>query len=193
MINPKMVTNFQRTSNELEEFILFSIVVAGKGAFQQAIKLEEFIQKFHKGYTPFGVIRTMDMDGSLDFFLRSVKMGQYERIGSAFRGLAHFFRYDDDTMRDHPLQTIPIKYLETFKGIGMKTARFFAIHTRPHQQYACLDTHILKWLGDKGHEVPKQTPRGDKYLHLEKIFLDYCKEYGQTPAEMDLNIWNSKH
>jgi len=194
MIDPKTVTNFERTPQELEEFMLFSIVVAGKNAFVQANKLEDFLSPWRKnGYSPFAALRTMDMDGSMVEFLRSVKMGQYNRVSTAFRGLAHFFRYNDDTMRYHPLKEIPIKYLETFKGIGMKTARFFAMHTRPHQQYACLDTHILRWLGEKGHIVPKTTPQGDKYLALEKVFLDYCNQMGKLPAELDLAIWNEAH
>ncbi len=135
----------------------------------------------------------MEMDGTLDFFLRSVKMGQYNRISSAFRGLAHFFRYDNDNMRFHPVRTVPVRILECIKGVGMKTARFFVMHTRPNQQYACLDTHILQWLGEKGHIVPKTTPQGDKYLALEKVFLDYCREMGKTPAELDLQIWNEAH
>jgi hypothetical protein len=192
MIDPRKVTDFNRSPSELEEFMLFSVVVAGKNAFTQAQKLNDFLNIFN-GYTPFGAIRTMDMDGSLDHFLRSVKMGQYERIGTAFRGLARYFRYDDDTMRYHPLHDVPIKYLEVFKGIGMKTARFFAMHTRPHQRFACLDTHILKWLGEKGHEVPKMTPRGEKYLTLEQIYLGYCDEMQKSPEALDLEIWNSKH
>lgn len=194
MIDPRKVTNFERTDEELEEFMLFSVAVAGKGAFQQAAKVDEFIRKFHGGgYTPFGVIRTMDMDGTLDFFLRSVKIGQYNRIGTAYRGLARFFKYNPDTDRHSPLRDVHIKYLETIKGVGMKTARFFAMHTRPHQQYACLDTHILRWLGEKGHIVPKTTPQGEKYLALEKVFLEYCNAMCKSPAELDLQIWNEAH
>jgi hypothetical protein len=193
MINPKAVTNFNRTSDELEEFLMFSIVVAGKGAFQQASKLEEFRLKLGGGRGPFNTIRVMEMDGTLDFFLRSVKMGQYNRIGTAFRGISNFFRHDFDNERFHPLKTVPVKYLECVKGIGMKTARFFVMHTRPNQMYACLDTHILKWLGEKGHEVPKSTPQNQKYLDLEKIFLDYAAEMNMMPAELDLKIWNEKH
>lgn len=189
MINPSKVTNFNRTGEELEEFMLFSIVVAGKNAYQQAEKLEQLLEQ-GKPRTPFGWIRTMDMDTSLDYFLRSVKIGQYNRIASAFRGVAHFFKYNPDNDRHSPLKDIPINRLECIKGIGMKTARFFAIHSRSEQQYACLDTHILKWLGTKGHEVPKTTPQGEKYLRLETIFLNYCKQMNMTPAELDLSIWN---
>lgn len=195
MIDPSKVTNFNRTPEELEEFLLFAIVVAGKSAYQQAEKLDKFIKKFTGGgYTPFGVIRTMDMDGTLEFHLRDVKMGQYQRISSAFRGVADFFRYDSDNVRFHPLKSVPVRILESVKGIGMKTSRFFVMHSRSTAyEYACLDTHILQWLGNKGHNVPKTTPNGQKYLDLEKLFLDYAKEMGMMPATLDLQIWNEAH
>ena len=193
MIDPSKVTNFNRTPEEFEEFLLFTIVVAGKSAYQQAEKLDKFIKKFTGGgYTPFGIIRTMDMDGTLEFHLRDVKMGQYQRISSAFRGVARYFRHNPNTERFHPLQEVNVKHLECFKGIGMKTSRFFVMHSRRSNayDYACLDTHILQWLGRKGHNVPKTTPNGQKYLDLEKLFLDYAKEMGMMPATLDLQIWN---
>lgn len=192
MIDPSKVTNFNRSPEELEEFLLFAIVVAGKPAYQQAEKLDKFIKKFSGGYSPFGVIRTMDMDGSLEEFLRQVKMGQYQRISSAFRGVARYFRHNHNTERFHPLEEVKVKHLECFKGIGMKTSRFFVMHSRRNEayDYACLDTHILRWLGSKGHDVPKTTPSGAKYLELEKLFLDYAKDMGMMPAALDLQIWN---
>ena len=30
-------------------------------------------------------------------------------------------------------------------------------------------------------------------MRFETVFLDYCKLAGKTPAEMDLEIWNSQH
>lgn len=192
MIDPSKITNFNRSPEELEEFLLFAIVVAGKNAYQQAKKLEEFLSLTKFGYTPFGVIRTMDMDDSLDFFLKKVKMGQYQRISSAFRGVAKYFRHNPNNERFHPLQEVKVKHLECFKGIGMKTSRFFVMHSRRNNayDYACLDTHILRWLGCKGHEVPNTTPSGTKYLELEKLFLDYAKDMNIMPAALDLQIWN---
>lgn len=194
MIDPKNITNFQRTPEQLEEFLLFAIVVAGKNSFQQARKLEDFLSPWRsRGYTPFGAIRTMDMDETLVDFLRSVKMGQYNRVSTAFRGIARFFRYDDANMRFHPIQTVDVKHLECIKGIGMKTARFFVMHTRPTWCYACLDTHILQWLGERGYPVPKTTPHKKQYLELEKIFVSICTEMKISPSELDLKIWNEKH
>jgi len=194
MIDPTKVTNFQRNPKQLEEFFLFCVAVAGKGAFQQAKKLDAFLSPFLKyGYTPFGVIRTLDMDGTLEKFLQEAKIGQYDRIASAYRAAAHFFHYDDDNDRYHPLSQVHIKYLECIRGVGMKTARFFVMHSRPNQPLACLDTHILAWLRDKGHNAPKSTPNGKKYLELEKIFLEYARSRSMSPADLDLQIWNEAH
>ncbi len=192
MIDPSKVTNFNRKPKELEEFLLFAIVVAGKSAYQQAEKLDKFLSKWiENGYTPFRAIRTMDMDGTLVDFLKQAKMGQYQRISSAFRGIARYFRHNPDNERFHPLKEVEVKHLECFKGIGMKTSRFFVMHSRcTAYEYACIDTHILQWLGRKGHNVPKTTPNGQKYLELEKLFLDYAKEMGILPVTLDLQIWN---
>jgi len=117
-------------------------------------------------------------------------MGQYQRISTAFRGVAKFFFPLTDCEMSHPLNHVQVKELECVKGIGMKTSRFFVMHTRKNQYYACLDTHILQWLGSKGHNVPKTTPSSAKYLELEKVFLDYAKEMNMLPADLDLQIWN---
>lgn len=196
MIDPSKVTNFNRTPEELEEFLLFAIVVAGKSAYQQAEKLDTFLSepaKEHKFFSsPFQYVRSLDRNDLLVDKLRNVRMGQYNRIATAFRGVADFFQYHSDNVRFHPLATVPVRILESVKGIGMKTSRFFAMHSRRNNayDYACLDTHILQWLGRKGHNVPKTTPNGQKYLDLEKLFLDYAKEMGMMPATLDLQIWN---
>ena len=104
----------------------------------------------------------------------------------AFRAVAKFFDCDGGV-------SVNLHLLQCVKGVGMKTARFFFMHSLPNQNLACLDTHILKWLGEKGHEVPKQTPNGIKYLKLEQIFLQYALEAGKSPATLDLEIWNSRH
>lgn len=186
MIDPTKVTDYNRTSHELEEFLLFAIVVAGKGAFQQAKKLEAFLSLESAPVGPFTKIVLMDKEGKLEENLRAVKMGQYNRISVAFRAVANFFACDSRV-------TMSMRLLESVKGVGMKTARFWFMHTMPNQKYACLDTHILRWLGEKGHEVPKTTPNGPKYLALEQIFLGYAEQMGKSPADLDLEIWNSVH
>ena len=179
MINPSEPTNFNRRQSELEEWILFCVIVAGKNAYQQAKKLEEFLNLVD-GTGPFDKIYTMFCTGTLKENLQKVKMGQYNRIECAFSYLCHMDVYD-----------LSIERLERIKGIGPKTARFYWMNCVPNQRYAILDTHILKWLTTQGYDVPKSTPSKSKYLKIEQIFLDEAKRRNKTPIELDLEIWLS--
>jgi len=81
--------------------------------------------------------------------------------------------------------------LETIKGIGKKTSRCFVIHSRPNQQYAGLDRHILTFLRERGYEdIPKNTPAGKRYDEIEKIFIKEAKNIGKPIADFDLELWN---
>ena len=89
------------------------------------------------------------------------------------------------------LRTCGVDDLEKIKGIGCKTSRCFIIHSRPNQQLAGLDRHILNWLNDLGHKnIPVSTPTGNKYKKIEAIFLNEVKKSGKSVAELDLEIWN---
>jgi hypothetical protein len=52
-------TNFFRTNEELEETILFTILVAGKNALTTAKNLDVFLKKCHKNnkFEPFNCLR----------------------------------------------------------------------------------------------------------------------------------------
>jgi thermostable 8-oxoguanine DNA glycosylase len=181
MIDPKNITNFNRTEAELQEFLLFCVVVAGKNSHQQAKKLKAFLE-LGTGDSPFEKIRNMGSILNVWLNLQKVAMGQYDRISGVFWNVADW-------------QDLSLKQLsdvEAIKGIGPKTARFFLMHSRPNQEIATLDTHILKWLTSIGvPNVPKATPSGKRYLKLEQVFLAACRARHKTPAELDLEIWKS--
>lgn len=183
MIDPSDVTNFQRKKEELEEFLLFCIIVAGKKATTQAKKLDAFLNLDPeiKGQSPFRIIQDMNRKGTLLDSLKSVGMGQYTRLERVFT----------------EVQTLNLKQctcleLEAIKGIGPKTARYFLLHSREGQEIAVLDRHILRWMSEKfGIKTPSNTPASQKsYFALEQRYVDYCKEHGVSPADLDLAIWN---
>ena len=186
MITPTTITNYNRTQEELEEFLLFAILVAGKKANQTAKKLDSFLAKRKKfgvkNMSPFQFIEYLDKVNLLLPVVHSVKFGQYNRITNVFREI---LKYKDR------LDFVTPYELEQIKGIGSKTSRFFVLHSQPTKSYAVLDTHILRWLRDHGVDAPKSTPNGKKYLKLEKRFLWYASAYGITPAELDLQIWTT--
>jgi thermostable 8-oxoguanine DNA glycosylase len=180
MINPTTITNYNRTQSELEEFLLFSVMVAGKSAKQTALKLNQFLNMREDCETPLEFVDNLVHNGELDNAMKVCRLGQYGRLGSAFRGIVK--------LRNR-LHEASVDVLESIKGIGPKTARFFVLHSREGVSHAVLDTHILKWLRLHGENAPKSTPSGKKYSELEKRFIFWAGQYAMPLADFDLQIW----
>lgn len=184
MIDPTNVTNFSRSPDELQEFWLFCICVAGKTAVTQAKHLEAFLTKGRKdfpGYqTPFQVVGVLSMIGILDEYLKEARLGQYTKLRKAFSGSLGI-----------DLATCSIEDLEAIHGVGAKTARYFMLHTRKDQRIACLDTHVIRHMRDLGLTTQVGTPSGAKYKALEEEFLKLADASGMTVADFDLHIWNT--
>lgn len=185
MIDPQNITNYNRTKAELEEFALFSVIVAGKTAAIQAAKLNQFLAvPGAQDKSPLEYVRFLTNLGLLESALRGVRMGQYARITAAFEGLALA-----DTM--YGLENMELDHFDNIKGIGPKTARFILLHSRKEANCAVLDVHILRWLRHLGVNAPHQTPQDtQRYRRLENIFLKECKKKGKSPAEWDLELWS---
>lgn len=184
MVIPSAITNFNRSPAELQEFAIYCVAAAGKAAEQQASKVNALIRPALLAYhEPFDYLQDLDRYGKLDSELRSVRIGQYVRIGKAVRGL----------IKNTPcLASASLPELESIYGIGPKTARFFLLHSRVDQEVAVLDVHILRFLRKSGVDAPLQTPQGKKYVELEQKFLELCSKAGMSPAELDLRVWNKE-
>lgn len=181
MIDPVHITNFNATDNQLEEVLLFWVLVAGKTAKIIAQSLENILNSL-SGSTPFEKFRKVRKN-NLPKLLKDRGIGCYNLKAKAVYDLVH---------SKINLRTCSVEDLEKIYGIGAKTARCFLIHSRPDANCAGLDTHILKFLREKGHDVPKGTPSSKKqYVSLEQLFLNYVKEANKSIAEFDLEIWNS--
>lgn len=183
MIDPRDVTKFDRTQFELEEYWLFCIVAAGKTAITQARLLDEFLKvnQPHGAATPFQTLAALVRDDDLLNALKLSRLGQYNRIAKAF---AQSLALD--------LKSATVADLEAISGVGPKTARFFILHTRPNQTMAVLDTHILKYLRDKGHTTQKVTPpAGKKYNELEALVIQEAAANKMSLPDFDLHIWKT--
>jgi hypothetical protein len=183
MIDPNNIINFNRKPAELQEFLLFGIVVAGKGAQQQSRKLDQFLKpRIELKMSPFEYIQHLHSTRQLMRSLKRVKMGQYNRIARSFY---------QASLRLKNLKRCTLNDLLSIDGLGPKTARFFIVFSRKNAEHAVLDTHILKFMRDCGIETPKATPSGGKYLKLEKEFLSICASQNRPVAEFDLDIWKA--
>ena len=191
-IDPYNITNFDRTEGELQLFLLFCIVVAGKTAYIQAEKLEQFLDSTNKrlmmpnNVTPFQTIKSAKQHGILMQEIQKAKLGQYKKIYAAFDYL---------TERKINLSlTIPLE-LEHIPGVGMKTSRFFCLHSdaRFQNRIAILDTHILKFIRENiDSSAPKSTPVNYKsYMKWEEKFINWCEQNNKDVASFDLEVWKS--
>jgi hypothetical protein len=169
----------ERTDEELEEFWLFSICVAGKEATLQERRLREFLDAIPTLGSPFRKITSVVADGTLTARLRSCKLGKYERTAKAF-----------EQSLGLNLRTCTIEDLEDVFGVGPKTARFFVLHTRAGSNVAVLDTHILKRLKESYPDAPTTTPQNRReYRKWERIALDLADKEGQSPFQFDEINW----
>jgi hypothetical protein len=194
MIDPNHVTNPARTAAELQEFLLFCVVVAGKNADQQAAKLERFLG----GRPPFAYIRASDREGKLEARLREVRLGKYALLGRSFRELSH---------SKADLATSNWEALTAFPGIGIKTAKFFVLHSRPAEMHGVLDTHVLAWMrehwaaaGRHGLSVPRHSPQDPRiYRFWETVYFGMvsARHHGGASARVDwarfdLDLWKER-
>lgn len=183
IINPHKITDFNRSDYDLQAFAFFCICVAGKSSEMQAKKLEIFLAPFTE--TPFERVNTLNKCGNLITVLTQSKLGQYKRISKAFIALA---------TSGLDLRTCSISDLEKIPGLGLKTSRFFIVHSRSNQEYAILDTHILRHMRtDLNIPTPKTTPTNSaKYYALEKQYLEVVRASGKSFAEYDLQVWSKR-
>lgn len=186
MIDPCNFTNFVLDELGLQEYVLFSLMVFNKDADQTSVKLEKFLQWCHKD----------------DLFVKDhfTSIREKLRKHTAYE-LVEKFRFGNTTVKSRGLEqlvnsgldlfTCTVDDLEKLSGFGMKTSRFFILHTRRDANVACLDTHILEWLRYYTNEdVPKSQPSKNKYFKLERLFLNICKSMNVPPSTLDLRIWN---
>lgn len=184
MIDPSNITDYDRNEEQLQIFWLFCIMVAGKPAEYTAHKVMRLLELRPDYQFPLqwlgGFAHT-----DLHNLLVANRVGQYARITTA---IADSYELSSKT----PLSHVNVKQLEAIRGVGPKTARFFLVHSRPNQQLAVLDTHVLRWLREHHVNAPAATPQdAKKYAELESIYLNMSAAYYPklTFAQRDLLIW----
>ena len=192
MIDPYKITNYNRNQYELEEFLLFCIVVAGKTAYIQAQKLNDFLVSVNtrlympENINPFQSLKSAEQHGILMEEIQKAKLGQYKKIYAGFK-------YISNCQLD--LRKTTTEQLEVIPGVGMKSSRFFLLHSDQifKNKIAILDTHILKFIKENiDHRAPKSTPTiRVTYKNWEDIFLYWCELNNKNVADFDLEVWKS--
>jgi thermostable 8-oxoguanine DNA glycosylase len=181
LVDPHDITDYERTDAELQLVLLFWVAAAGKkattAARSVALLLEEGKSRFCES-DPFAII--LSYGELLPHAMKKHGMGCYNNKSRCMLALAR---------SGLDLKSCSVSDLESVPGIGPKTARCFLIHSRRGVRHAGLDTHVLKYMRDVGIEVPKSTPTGKRYVHLESLFLGLADKSGMSVADFDLDIW----
>jgi len=177
---PKLMKN--PSKEELEDFFILCICVAGKKASVQRQKVSAFLMD-RAGLSPFEYLSELKDSKVLGKRLREIKIGQYKRIEKSLSWLA-----------SNPLnlETCSIQQLEEVPGIGPKTSRFFVLYSRG-TPVGVLDRHIMRWLKEIGYaDAPSLTPPRHSYPKWEKVFLEEATKRNMNALDLDAKVWLDK-
>lgn len=185
MIDPRNIVRHY-TDPELEELLMFCILVAGKQSKATAIRLHNVLNflNISTGQYVFSFLRQRSEKEIADI-LQLYGIGCFRQKAKTLSQASRRFCFNCSNLRKASVED-----LESIWGIGPKTSRFFRMCHNPMARHAALDTHILRYMRDQGIDAPRSTPKGRKYIELEQKFLDLVPE-NKTPAEFDLEIWNT--
>ena len=182
VIDPKNITDYNRTDDELQTFWIFCVLVAGKNSDTTSRLVSQLIAGRTRNETPFEFIKSFGLKDFHDYLVKN-RVGQYDRISRAL--------YSSTRLN---LRTCTRDDLMKIHGVGPKTARFFLLHTREFCDEIVLDTHILRWMREKCgiSDAPKNTPQKAenyaKYAGLCKYLIEIHYP-SLTLAQADLMIW----
>lgn len=182
------------TRPQLEWWILFGIMVAGKNAKSTEKKLNELLDLLHTMYPhvrwPFDLVSIAYKYKTLDLALMKVKTGKYKLLSKGFKSAIEHLNLK--MWRD-----LTIHELEAVHGIGPKTARMILLYSGQRCNGIPIDTHMLKYLRLMGiKNVPKTTPGSKKeYKRLEDILIKEARELGISLRDFDTAVWKhyAKH
>ena len=181
-----------------QKFLFTAICVAGKTAVVQQKKVDTFCENVCRwnGGKPEPVFNLLSsipiqkLTEALSRELRVVRMGQYTRLIKTIEYLCALCRQDASC-----LNTIGREELIQCPGVGMKTASFYLLNTRPGVLCAVLDTHILRWLREKrGYTAAPSASPIDvaDYKLWEAVYFGEMFKDGYAVkdiAEFDLALW----
>ena len=190
MIDPKKVTDYNRNETQLQEFLLYCVCVAGKKSEIETRKLDKFLSVFqlNGNASPFKLIRKLlkassviFMDGLMEHLSKN-KIAPYKQRWNSFKDIV--------TLLPDNLSEVTLDELQQVRGISTKTSRFFLTHSREDFDEPVLDTHILRFLKDVGHDVPSSTPQNPNvYQKVASLFKREADLAEMSVTDFDLQVW----
>ena len=110
------------------------------------------------------------------------KIAPYKQRWNSFKDVA--------TLLPDNLSEVTLDELQQVRGISTKTSRFFLTHSREDFDEPVLDTHILRYLKDVGHDVPSSTPQNPNvYGKIASLFKKEADLAEMSVTDFDLKVW----
>lgn len=182
MIDIRKLTNFNRNKKELEEFLIFCLFSAGKSIKKTA----QYTNILFASVTrPFEYLENLSSQNLLESTLKVFKTGQYKRYTKAIQQI---------TNSSIDLKNCTLKELSKLYAIGDRTARLFILHTKPNENLAVIDKHILNFFEKNDIDISlikeQSINNADAYRLSENIILRYCRQLNMKPCDFDQKLWN---
>jgi len=185
----------------LEEFWIYSFLVAGKTSSTIAPRLDGMLEDLRKrrSHSNPGVFEAIEefLQSNIDHtqYIKEWGFGQQKRTLKFLKQTIDMTRSKMDSgIRKYPIQYWSLNEISSIYGVGLKTSRFFLMNTRYNVRVAAIDTHIIKYMKAKGilpEETPSATPTNKKvYQEYEAKFLEVADRYKKDPRDFDQEIWN---
>ncbi len=193
-----VITDYQRTPEELQYYFLYCSFTRGKGEVASMQAFSRMLDIFEGNVAgwppldaemPFDKLRQIADMGRVEDFYRHLGLGQYT-LNSRF---VHELVYPEKFGREPlDLQHATREDIAQLSGIGRKMASLFLLHSRPPEVWdgAVLDRHVLRWLKSQGiPNVPNDTPGSESaYQRLEQIYNQLARAAGYDARALDLAV-----
>lgn len=178
---------FDRLQPELEAYLLYVMTMANWEAKKAYDSLNRFLSESTE--SPFAYIKMLNAQEKLLHKMQEARIFRANQKQRYFQAASEFTQ---------DLRTASIEQLETIKGVGAKSSRYFVNFTRVDADEVHPDTHIIKGLIAHGVDVPKdkngkpRIPSDAKAKNFKLIVLAFrniAQEYGLKNREMDYEWW----
>ena len=126
-------------------------------------------------------VASCEHNGLMQHLLK-YKIAPYKQRFNSFK--------DAVTLLPEDLSEVTLDELQKVRGISTKTSRFFLTHSREDFDEPVLDTHILRYLKDVGHDVPSSTPQNPNvYQKVAGLFKREADLAEMSVTDFDLQVW----
>jgi hypothetical protein len=169
LIDETNLTNYNRSTAELEEFLVFCIICGAEPDAGRAALLTANLMSSGTGgeHAPFAHLRQII---NVDSLLKRVEQAKVPKA----RAKAVTASLQEAVAREIDLRSVSLPALLTIPGVTPPVARSFLIHTRNGVRHVVLNHEMLTYMRSSGvvNDVPKELPTAEReYARLEWDFL----------------------